>query len=498
MRCASLLLLLLLNGCDDAAREPAAVSDAAMPMTDAAIGAELPPLGVDPLAHLPHGLEQLQHVCARDGADMVRSLFCQDAPQTFGNIVELQKALFADGAHLQGISGVAIAGHSTSLGAHAISSINPRVIGVRLEHPSFDAAGNPAAPGSQEALPPELELIATAFSRGDQFIELMVRDRLDYELRFYLVTFRQACNDREEGCKPGDLFTPELEQNWLETSLYDEHDLANTVVDCAPCHQTNGPGTAKFLRMQELRTPWTHWFGLSDGGRALIADYKAAKDGETLAGLTAAQLDRANPVNLNLQAVYGGPNSQPNAFNSEAIEAEVRSSAAANGGAQPEDNSVPGESATWREGYERAKHGEAITFPYHDVKVTDEAKLARMTEAYRAYRSGELEQSELPDLRDIFPDDPQRLAEMGFTTEPGLSGEDVLTQACAICHNDRLDQSLSRARFRANLEDMSREEKDRAIERLRLPIESPFAMPPPRLRTLSAEARTRAIEVLMR
>jgi hypothetical protein len=160
------------------------------------------------------------------------------------------------------------------------------------------------------------------------------------------------------------------------------------------------------------------------------------------------------------------------------------------------DNSVPGESPTWREGYERARRGEAITFPYHDVKVTDASKLAHMTEVYQAYRRGEIEQAQLPDISDVFPDDPLQLAEMGFMTEPGMSGEAVLLQACSLCHNERLDQSVSRARFRADLTGVSRAERDLAIARLRLPEDDPHAMPPPRLRTLTQEARQRAIEAL--
>jgi mono/diheme cytochrome c family protein len=136
--------------------------------------------------------------------------------------------------------------------------------------------------------------------------------------------------------------------------------------------------------------------------------------------------------------------------------------------------------------------------PYHDVKVTEPAKLERMTDAYQAFLRGELDRSELPDIRDVFPDDPVRLAEMGMATEPGLQGEAVLIQACSQCHNDKLDPSLSRARFRANLQGMSRAEKDLAIRRLLLPQNDIHAMPPARLRTLSAQARGRAIEALQR
>lgn len=456
------------------------------------------PIVSDPLAYLPRADAQRASLCSRDGDDLLRSAFCADEPLRAQSLIDLQKALYIDAPRLSGINGLAMAGHSTSLGSRGISAINPRMISVRVEHPVFDDQLNGAAPGTSGTVPPSLEPVAIAFARGEQLVELMVRDRIDHELRFYLLAFRQACND-DGGCKPGDLLTPEIEKNWLETTLYDERDLQNTPLDCAPCHQTNGPGSAKFLRMQELREPWTHWFGQeTEGGRALFDDYRAAKGDEDLFGLTGQELMRANPVSLELQAIYGGPNSQPNPFDSQKIESEVNESAAALGGRQPQDNSVPGESETWRAGYEAARRGDAMTFPYHDVKVTDPDKLAKMTEAYRAYREGELERSELPDIREVFPDDPVRLAEMGFTTRPGASGEEVLLEACSLCHNARLDQSLSRARFRADLEGVSRTEKELAIRRLQLPAADVRHMPPTRLRFLSDEARARAVEVLRR
>ena len=487
-RRAVLLAVSLLVGC---AGDPRHVEPTDMMPTvaPAQVGVKLR-LGADPFARLPRGLEQLPNVCSRDGDDMIHDLFCGAKPATFSNLIELQTALNIDASQLQAQNGFSMLGHSTSLAARSISSINPRVISLRIDPP--DDSGNPIP------RPVTLEMLALAFSRGEQAVEIMVRDRVDYTLRFYLLAFRQACNDVEGGCTPGDLLTPEIEHNWLETSLYEERDLANTVVDCAPCHQPDGPGTAKVLRMQELEMPWTHWLGAStEGGSALLADYTAAKGDETLAGIMGEQVRLANPVSLNLQAVYDGQTGQPNEFESQTIEEEVRSSAAALGGAQPADNSIPGESATWRKGYERARRGESMTFPYHDVKITDPSKLALMTDAYQAYRRGELDRSLLPDIRDVLPDDPQRLAEMGLMTEPGLSGKDGLVQACSMCHNDRLDQSLSRARFRANLEGVSRAERDLAIARLRLPDDNPAAMPPPRLRILSAEARKNAIDALL-
>jgi mono/diheme cytochrome c family protein len=98
----------------------------------------------------------------------------------------------------------------------------------------------------------------------------------------------------------------------------------------------------------------------------------------------------------------------------------------------------------------------------------------------------------------VFPDDHAQLAKMGISTEPGLSGEEVLIQACSQCHSERLNQAQSRARFRADLQGVSRAEKEHAIARLSLPPSNVHAMPPARLRVLSPEARARAIAALRR
>jgi hypothetical protein len=87
-----------------------------------------------------------------------------------------------------------------------------------------------------------------------------------------------------------------------------------------------------------------------------------------------------------------------------------------------------------------------MTFPYHDVKVSDPAKLARMTDAYRAYRRGELDRSLLPDIRDVLPDDPQRLAEMGLMTEPGCRAR---TCCCKLVRSVTMIASIRRCLARA-------------------------------------------------
>ena len=439
----------------------------------------------DPFANLPAGAEQRQRVCESGHDDSIRRLFCKkDAPQ-ITSLNDLQVALQLDPTKLAGVGGSALAGHSTSLSTRAISAINPRVITFRLLTDMYNGGRG------------GLEMVILAFHRGEQFVELATFTQAEGNY-FYVVHFDQACNDRPEGCLPGELLTDSVEKNWRNVALYDEASLENTVLDCATCHQPDGPGTRRILRMQEFDDPWTHWFfNVTPGGKALVDDYTAARGDETIAGLLRQDIGGISPGGLET-VVGGGDHYQPNMFDSESIEREVKESAELQGGNQPFDNRIPGTSPTWQLAYEASKRGDFIPTPYHDVKVTDAVKLQRATEAYQAYRSGDLPREALPDIRDVFPDDHALLARMGMSTEPGLSGEEVLIQACSQCHNERLNQSLSRARFRPDIASLSRAEKDAAIARLMLPPNSVFAMPPARLRVLSREARERAIEALRR
>jgi hypothetical protein len=374
--------------------------------------------------------------------------------------------------------GFALIAHSTSLSAHSVSAINPRIIFVQPQSTT-------------------LELSSIAFVRGEQTSEIVVRDRVSAVLQFYLLTYSQPCNDTSAGCSAGDLLTETAESGWQNVNVYAEEDLENSSLDCRVCHQPNGPGTLKLLRMQEFEPPWNHWlWRQSTSGRAVIDDYYAAKGDEPFAGVPGAEIEKSQPGLLSFALFSVGSQNQPNAFVSTTIEEEVMKSAAEQGGDQPTDNSIPGQSATWDAIYDTAKRGDAISVPYHDVKVTDAQKLAQMTQAYVDYSEGRLDREQLPDIRDVYLDDPMRRAEIGFETEPGLDGDGVLMQACAQCHNDRLDQGVSRARFNVDLSMLSREEKDRAVDRVRLPETSPLAMPPARFRALSSEARDRLIDLL--
>jgi hypothetical protein len=425
------------------------------------------------------GQAQLDRLCARPSRDVVTDLFCHGSPPEITGIAELREALGLTGAIDELEQGFAITGHSSSLVRRSVSAINPRIIFLRSSSEGRD-------------------IVALAFARGEQFSEIVVRNRVDGELQFYVVRYHLPCEERAQGCSPGHLLTESAESGWTRFDLYGEEDLVNTPLDCRVCHQPSGPGTPKLLRMQEIAAPWNHWFfRLSEGGQSLIDDYYAAKGDEPFAGVPGADIRYSQPGLLAFAIFMASP-PQTNLFLSREIQDEVVRSAAEQGGNQPHDNRVAGESETWNAINERANRGEAIPVPYHDVKVTDPDKLAELTRAYADYRAGVLPREELPDIRDIYPDDPERTARMGLSTEPGLSGQEVLLQACSLCHNQKLDQTVSRSRFDVDLRKVTSETRERAIGRIMLPPDDPAAMPPALFRQLSDEGRERLIELLRR
>ena len=76
---------------------------------------------------------------------------------------------------------------------------------------------------------------------------------------------------------------------------------------------------------------------------------------------------------------------------------------------------------------------------------------------------------ELPELADIYPDAAYERARRGLQNEPDATPQETLIQACASCHNDALDQTISRARFNVRVASLDRRALDTAIERLRRP-----------------------------
>ena len=216
----------------------------------------------------------------------------------------------------------------------------------------------------------------------------------------------------------------------------------------------------------------------------MLADFFAAHGrNEDLAGIPSQLINASDPAELEDFLVANGFAPQPNQFNSGRIQNEVNQTAG-----QPQNNDIPGTSATWDRLYQRALQGLAIPPPYHDIKVTDSSKLTILTEAYQSFINGTLAVDSLPDLRDAFLD--IRLYEIGFAVEPGLSAQEMIMQACSQCHNSDLDQTITRSRFNVDLNNMSDTlggtltgvardlEIGEAINRLQLPRDNIKIMPP--------------------
>lgn len=416
-------------------------------------------------------------ICARPGQDAVRDLFCTGTPPTITSLRQLQDRLeinpfpaslsAAQSAALSPstvLDSVVFMGLSTALAGQLVSPINPRMILL----------------GGSTIL---------AFQRGVQHVELASFDREEHKLNFFLLSFEQACNDTAKGCSYGDLFSPRIEADWKRVVVEDDEELKNTPLDCRQCHQRGSEQPV--LLMRELRGPWLHFFQpvrsqdpndpYANATSPLAGDYAAAKGYESYGGLP-GELTKFTAAGLFLQnAVTPG---QPVLFDSERIQDErgVLDTAGA---------AKPPRSATWDRAYAAFKRGEQLALPHYEERPTDPAKQAKLAAAYTRFRAGELPVDELPDLADIFPDDPHLRAEIGLGTEPEATPAEALIQACGSCHNKVLDQTLSRARFNIDLAQMSRQELDLAMARIALPRDQQGAMPPPGFRQLTADVGTR-------
>lgn len=425
-----------------------------------------------------------------DDADTITKTFCQDkkpggvmpTPHGLADLL-LQLGLdFKDpkgGNGVGGNPGFAILGHSSALTARKVTPLTPTAF---IFTP-------PPADGSSITTPYTI----VGFDPGEQFVEVASYDPTGKTVNFYLVFFDQACNARPGGCTTTDLLTPKLVTGWSNVRVYEDSTLlGNTILDCHVCHQPNND-KAPFLRMQEIVPPFTHWFSAdTEGGRALLADFHAAHGAnEDYGGIPSALIDKSDPSKLAALVTQAGFGQQPNLFPSAAIEAELKSSAPG----QPLTNVPIGKSATWQKLYDDAVAGTFIAAPYHDVKVTDPTKLATMTMAYQKWMSGAA--SDLPELRDVFLDDGLR--DMGFAPKAGLDGRGLITQMCQECHHSKLDPLITRERFLTDkLAQMTRAERDVAIERLQTPITNRLAMPPALFRTITDAERQLMIDELKR
>jgi hypothetical protein len=421
-----------------------------------------PPGPTDPLHGLPTGVDQWTALCAKHYGDMISAKFCAGAtPPTLTSLADLETLL----GLVPGTTGVSLTltTHSTGLGLRAVNQLAPRAF--------LMTTPNQTAPN------PSYQVLS--FARGEPLVELVANDPSAQTLRFFLVRFHPACETAANGCTNADLQTPSIEKGWTDYTIYDDATIKNTTLDCASCHQPGGPNTAKILRMQELANPWEHWFYVEhQPNLGTMQDFHAAHGQEDYAGIPNAIIDPSRPINLQRIVSNNGFISQPNIFDTNTIEGEMAN----------------GASATWNAMYAKSVAGTEIPTPYFTVQV-DSAKVAPMITAYQQVVAGTLPRDQLPDISDTIKD--AALADMSIRPKAGLDGNGILTHMCTMCHNSKLDQTISRARFDVTkLGTLSRAEKDEAIRRLGLPETDAKHMPPARFHELSDAERDLVIQTL--
>jgi uncharacterized protein YjbI with pentapeptide repeats/mono/diheme cytochrome c family protein len=389
--------------------------------------------------------------CAQGANDRVTRIFCGSERPSIRQMSDLLDRL--DGSQKRAFA----LAHSTALSGGLVSAINPRIVRT------YSSSGNS---GFYAAL---------AFVRGEQRVELAARE--GGKLRFYLLEFQQACNSKPGGCTPGDRFTSAIETDWLSFTIRSDEELKNTPMDCRRCHGAS-PEEAMLL-MRELAAPWNHWFNNSFF-QELDVDFLLSRG---------QHVDLIAGVRV---GVLGGsifPADEQSLSGPGSMESLVRNQG------RPQQPTF---------GYDLFLTGDAPASPYRFSRAADPTKLRQMSAQYLAFLDGELPRDQVPDLADVFLDVPQERAEIGLAVELGATGPELLLQACGQCHNDRLDQTISRARFNAKaltpgyieMAPLPDAEIRAAIERLSLPAGSPGRMPPAGARVLDDAGRDRLIEYL--
>lgn len=408
--------------------------------------------------------------CDRGYDDPVRRAMCGDPAPVITSLVTLQRALgFDPDLGDLGATVVALNSNSASIVARSVSVLNPRLLMLRTRIGA-----------------PDPDFVALGFARGEPFVELAVRDANSLELRFYLVRFELECMHAAGGCSLADTITEAIEREWTRVDISSDDDLRNTPLDCLRCHQPAGPDTPKLLRMQELTFPWTHWItNKTQEGAELFEEFKAAHAStERYGGVPIERM-----VDLAPQALEGlirdeAYAAQPNEFISALIAQEVAASEHA-------------DSPTWNALYLRALTAQAIPVPYRKLRAADPELQARATAAYAAFTAGTAQRSDLLDVRSVLSLDAER--SMNIRPREGSSGEQMIVQICGGCHNSRLDQTLSRARFNAErLDALTPVVRQTALARLQLAPTQPGAMPPPIAAYLSEEERAAITAVFQR
>jgi hypothetical protein len=454
-------------------------------------GAARPPPEEIWLSRVGTGPAQTARVCGRGATDRVAIALCDKSRPPIRGLEDLHRALRLDQppARL-----VAATTHSLGLAARTTSGLNPRVL-------VYQDISHKRRPVSYE------EIVVAGFVRGEQLVEMAALDPATYEYNFYLLRFAQACNRTR--CTPEDLLTARIESGWTDWTLYSEHDLVDTPLDCVSCHLPFGPGTHKQLLMRQVFDPWMHWSDFrggderrlctgppADGHNAMVVavaeglDLLRSVEGAAgrYAGVPVAELHAAKSGELFVRFVADAeglihnspyrpsnyPSYEPFAFQTREVLCE---------------RFHTGTSPTW-DGHRRASLDRGVPVPYYGPDVVDAQRRAELLADRTAFlrRHGD---DPTFDVAASFINANVATA-VGFVPRPEDTAPEILRSMCVRCHAANLDPLLRRARF--NAESIDRIEPMTAIairRRLSLPRTSPELMPPLRVGELPSWAIAR-------
>jgi YVTN family beta-propeller protein len=411
------------------------------------------------LASLGMGEMTRTRLCARGRGDPFARALCEGAgPPAIGDLAGLLSFV-----GLGEQRAFALTGNSTSLVARSVSAINPRII-------VFPRVG------ADLAQPPAMTSVG--FVRGEPFVELVSRDPVTEELNFYLFAFERPCSYEPAGCDLASLLTEEIERDWKRYSVYDQDDLEGTSFDCLSCHRPERGSPKRILRMQELASPWMHWFPQrfvqrTESDRVLLAQFLEAHESDAQYGgiptaAIATAIDEGSAAQLEALVRAEGFAEQPNPFDAR-IAVEMKE----------------GSSPSWQARFDAHLRGEAIAVPYPLIDVTDATKREAAVRSYREVVTGVAPRESLVDLREVFSTDATE--KLSFLPKPGADGRTVLLQMCSRCHDGRGDAALAKNRFNVlELDTMPAATKHLAIQRINHPEAT--RMPPWRVGSLTPEA----------
>jgi hypothetical protein len=442
--------------------------------------------------------------CAAGVNDPVAQALCASPAPRVSGLSDLYRALQLDTSFEQRLS--AATTHSLGLGGRIVSAINPRVF-------VFSTFARPSL--SAEVLDTS-HIVAAAFARGEQIVELVGYDPIARDFNFYLLQFEQSCN--QTGCAPADLLTAKIETEWTGWTIYADRDLEDTPLDCLSCHRPDGPSARKRLLMRQLIVPWMHWSDFRHfSPRAqcdptkLPPDAGAPSDvefhGEGLAGIEqvagAAGGSYAGIPIAELSAAASGHDlSSFIAIAGMAIDGEASQEGSARRGEPHPFQSTQilceaavGRADTWSR-YRSELLDRGFPVPHRSLDVLDATKRAAAVTDFPAFLSRNAATDAFELASSLMSAEAQEAS--GFVPSESDDAATLLRRMCVRCHDSATEPRLRRARFNAEALDRMNPETAAAVwKRVTASRSSPELMPPLRAGELPGWALAK-IEAFLR